>query len=120
MSENQDEKILDLAKNIQAERGGSLTDAMIMAEDQLSPRGEVPESFTVTIPVKARVASWILREFQPTKTHTTEERLAAYLQVVLNRARITAIRYAEEPPEIGEGSAVSMRREQFQKKAPEG
>lgn len=116
MSE-QDELILEKARKIQKKKGVSLTDAMIMAEDELMPKAEVPGEFTVTIPVKARVARWVLDEFKPTKTHTTEERLAAYLVVVLNRARMTSIRLSEEAPDIGEGGAVTMRRDQFQAKA---
>lgn len=118
MPDNADEKILARAQEIKAERGISLTDAMIRAEDELAPKPTVPADFTVTIPVKPRVARWIVEEFEPTKTHTTEERLAAYLATVLSRARVTAMRFAEEAPEIGEGGAVTLRREQFQKKAP--
>ena len=118
MTENQDEKILARAQEIKAERGISLTDAMISAEFELAPKPEIPASFTVTIPLKPRIASWILREFVPTKTHTTEDRLAAYLAIVLSRARVTATRHAEEGQDIQEGSAVTLRREQFQRKAP--
>jgi hypothetical protein len=39
------------------------------------------------------------------------------LSGVLNRVRVNAIRMAEVAPDIVEGSAVTMRREQFQKKA---
>lgn len=119
MADNNDETILTRAKEIQRERGGSLTDAMIRAEEELAPKATVPAEFTVTIPVKPRVARWIVEEFAPTRTHTTEERLAAYLEVCLNRARITAMRFAEEAPEIQEGGAVTLRREQFQKAVKE-
>jgi len=118
VTENNDEKILARAQEIKAERGLSLTDAMLSAEDELAPAPVVPASFTVTIPVKSRVARWIMQEFTPTKTHTTEARLAAYLQIVLNRSRVAALRAAEEGPDIGEGGAVTLRREQFQRKAP--
>ena len=118
MTDNTDEKILVRAQEIKAERGISLTDAMIRAEDELAPKPSVPSDFTVTIPVKPRVARWIVEEFAPTKTHTTEERLAAYLTIILSRSRVTAMRFAEDAPEIGEGGAVTLRREQFQQKAP--
>lgn len=121
MTENTDEKILARAQEIKAERNISLTDAMIRAEpafQALAPKPTVPADFTVTIPVKPRVARWIVEEFAPTKTHTTEERLAAYLGIILNRARVTAMRFAEDAPDIQEGGAVTLRREQFQQKAP--
>lgn len=116
--ENFDDKILALAREIQAERGCSLTDAMLFAESQLAPKSAVPDRFEVVIPVKPRVSRWIIEEFAPTATHTTEERLAAYLSIILNRARMTAIRNAEEGPDITDGRAVTLRRDQFQKKAP--
>lgn len=115
MSGNNDEQILARAKEIQAERGGGLMDAMLIAEAELMPKATVPEAFTVTIPVKPRIARWILEEFTPLPTHTTEERLGAYLATHLSRARVSAMRFAEEAPEIGEGKAVTLRREQFQK-----
>ena len=118
MTDNADEKILARAQEIKVERNISLTDAMIRAEEELAPKPTVPADFTVTIPVKPRVARWIVEEFAPTKTHTTEERLAAYLGIILNRARVTAMRFAEDAPDIQEGGAVTLRREQFQQKAP--
>ena len=120
MSDAQDEKILARAQEIKAERAISLTEAMILAEEELAPRPTVPSSFTITISVKPRVARWIVEEFASTKTHTTEERLAAFLSIVLNRSRVTALRFAEEGPEIQEGGAVTLRRAQFQEKAPRG
>ena len=118
MTANADEKILARAREIAAELKISLTDAMIRAEDELAPKPTVPADFTVTIPVKARVARWILEEFAPTKTHTAEERLAAYLATALSRARVTAMRFSEEVPEIGKGGAVCITRRQFQERAP--
>lgn len=120
MNENNDENVLILAREIQSERGGSLTDAMILAEERLQPVREIPTSFTVQLDVKPRVARWILDEFKPTDRHTTEDRLAAYLQIILNRTRVTARRAAEEGPDIGEGGAVTLRRDVFQRKAPKG
>lgn len=114
---NKDEEILSQARAIQEATGKSLIDAMILAEEKLTPKAEVPSEFTVTIPVKARVARWIVEEFAATPTHSTEERLAAYLITVLNRARMTSIRMAEEAPDIGEGGAVTLRRADFQRKA---
>jgi len=40
--DNADEKILARAQEIKAERGISLTDAMIRAEDELAPKPTVP------------------------------------------------------------------------------
>lgn len=119
MAENQDEKILSRAHEIKSERGGSLTDAMILAEQELAPKPSIPEEFTVTIPVKPRVARWIVSEFSATATHSTEQRLAAYLTTVLSRARITAMRFSEDAPDIPKdaGRAVTLRRDQFKQKA---
>lgn len=118
MTDTNDEKVLARAQEIKAQRGISLADAMIWASEELAPRPSVPAEFTVTIPVKPRVARWIMSEFERTKTHTTEERLAAYLGIILNRARVTAMRFAEEAPDIQEGGAVTMPRAKFQQKAP--
>lgn len=114
-----EDQILDRAREIQTEQGVSLVDAMILAEQELAPAASVPDSFTVTIPVKARVAKWIMREFVARDGFTVEDRLSAYLAVVLNRSRVTAMREAQEAPEIGEGQAVTMTRRQFQSKAPQ-
>ena len=118
MADNKDEKILVRAQEIKKERGISLTDAMLSAEAELAPKPSYPADFTVTIPIRPRVSRWIVDTFIASDTHTTEERLAAYLAICLNRARVSAMRFAEEAPDIGEGGAVTLRREQFQKKAP--
>mgnify|MGYP006436186277 CR=1 FL=1 len=118
MTENTDEKVLERAQEIKAERGISLMDAMIRAEEELAPKPVTPSEFTVTIPVKPRVARWVLAEFAATSTHSTEERLGAYLSSMLNRSRVSAMRANQESPDIGEGGAVSMSRQEFQRKAP--
>lgn len=119
MTENTDEKILEKAKEIQAESGGSLMDAMLKAEAQLAPKPTVPTEFTVTIPVKPRVARWLIEEFSPTAEFSTEDRLAAYLATVLNRSRIQAMRAGQDAPDIQKGQAVTMTRDQFKSKAPD-
>jgi hypothetical protein len=116
--DNQDEMILELAQKIKVERKISLTDAMIQAEEQLKPKAVLPEGFAVYIKCKPRIARWVLSQFEQTKDHTTEERLAAYLGIVLSQVRVTSKRSSEEGPEIQEGGAVSLTRAQFQNKAP--
>lgn len=125
MSENTEEKkpisddeIVARAHEIKAEQGCTLVDAMILAEEELTPKAAVPSEFTVTIEVKPRVAKWIASEFAPRDGFSTEDRLAAFLAVVLNRSRVTAMREAKDAPEIQEGRAVTMSRRQFQQKAP--
>jgi len=118
MTENNDENVLARAQEIKAERGVTLVEAMFLADQELTPAAPMITDFTVTITVKPRVASWIMREFRATATHSVEDRLGAYLTIVLNRARISAMRVQAEPPEIGKGEAVSMTRDQFQRKAP--
>ena len=118
MADYTDEEVLELAQKIKADRGLSLTDAMIAAEDELSPAPSIPESFTVTIPVKGRVAKWIMEEFGGHATHSVEDRLAAYLTTVLSRSRVQAMRYAEEGEDVQEGKAVTLRRDQFARKVP--
>jgi hypothetical protein len=107
-----------MAQKIKADRGVSLTDAMIEAENALKPAPIIPESFTVTIPVKARVARWINLEFGGHPEFSIEDRLGAYLSGVLGRSRIAAMRFAEEGEDITEGKAVTLRRDQFARKAP--
>lgn len=118
MTENMDEKILELAQEIKAETGVSLTDAMIRAEAKLAPKDELPEYFEVRIRVKPRVARWILSEFGGHPEHSIEERLGAYVSSHMGRARTMAIQYSREAPEISDQGAVSMRRDQFKEKAP--
>lgn len=118
MTEFNDEDILKLAQEIKAKRGISLTDAMIAAEDELKPVPSIPESFTPTIKVKARVARWILSEFGGHAEFTIEERLGAYLSGVLSRTRVAAMRFAEEGEDVTEGQAVTLRRDQFARKVP--
>lgn len=114
-----DDIILTRAQAIKAERGLSLTDAMIAAEDELRPAPVIPESFTVTIPVKARVARWIAEEFGGHPSFSVEERLGAYLTTVLSRSRVSAMRYAEDGADVQEGKAVTLTRAQFARKAPD-
>ncbi len=118
MTDTTDDQILELAQEIKSKEGGSLTDAMLKAEERLAPKPSIPEDFTVTIPVKPRVARWIVEEFGGHAHHSLETRLGAYLTTVLNRARIDTIRIAEEAPDIQEGQAVTMTRAKFVEKAP--
>lgn len=120
MTDDKGEIILARAREIQEERGLSLVDAMLKAEAELEPRPEIQTEFTVTFKVKPRVGRWIVSEFAATGTHKMEERLAAYLETVMSRARVLAMRFGEEAPDIVEGRAVTMRRAQFQEKAPKG
>lgn len=118
MREFTDDQLLELAQKIKAERGISLTDAMIAAEDELTPAPSIPTSFTVTIPVKGRVGKWIAEEFGGHTTHSIEERLGAFLSIILSRSRVSAMRAAEEGEEVQDGKAVTLRRAQFAKKVP--
>jgi hypothetical protein len=119
MTENNEEKhitdteILARAQEIQADRGGSLVDAMIEAESELTaPKSEeLPRSFTVTLHVKPRVARWIVQLFGGHSTFSIEDRLGAYLVTVLNRTRVQAMRQNEPPAEVRKGGAVTLRRE---------
>lgn len=113
MTENKDDAILERAQEIKAERSVSLTDAMLMAEAEMTPKPEIQAEFEVSIKVKPRVARWIAKEFGGHPELSVEERMAAYFEVVLNRARMTAIRAGEEAPEVTDGGAVTVRRSQF-------
>lgn len=113
-----DEAIMARAKEIQAESGVGLVDAMIEAEAELTPQPAtgIPDSFTVTIPLKPRVARWVMHVFGGHAELTIEDRLGAYLAQTLNRVRIKEIRDNEPPPEVDKGTgAVSLRREQMAK-----
>jgi len=118
MSDINDEKILERAQEIKADRGVSLTDAMLIAEGEMKPKAKVPESFDVTIKVKPRVAKWIMSEFSGHPKFTLEERLGATLATYLSRSRVRVRRMADEGGEIQEGKAVTLRRDVFKKKAP--
>ena len=115
IGEDRDAQILARAQEIRAQRGLSLVEAMILAEEELiaALKGDdLPASFTITLQVKPRVARWILATFGGHAKYTVEERLAAYLVTVMNRSRITAIRRSEPAPEIPKGGeAVTLRRE---------
>ena len=113
-----DDQILTRAQEIKADRGLSLTDAMIAAEDDLMPEPIIPTHFAVTVQVKARVASWILSEFGGHEKLTVEERLAAYLAIVLSRSRVQAMRYADGGQDAREGKAVTMTRDEFARRVP--
>jgi len=118
VTDNADEKILSRAREIQEKHGGSLTDAMVRAEDELRPRPEIQTEFDIHLTVKPRVGAWIAKTFPPAGPHSTEDRLAAFLSMILSREKVRAIRNADEAPEIGAGGAVSMTRQQFIEKAP--
>lgn len=112
-----DDEILERAREIASETGVSLTDAMIRAEAELAPKPEIQKEFTVTLDLKPRVARWVLTEFQAYGGHSVEDRLAAYLVTVLNRARTTSMRAAEDAPEVGRGGAVTVPRHKFKEDA---
>ena len=116
MSDYTDDDVLKLAKEIKEKRGISLTAAMVEAEGRLQPDPEVQVNFTITINVKPRVAGWIMSEFGGHPEFSVEERLGAYIETVLPRARIKAIRDAEEGEDVREGRAVTLRRDQFARK----
>lgn len=112
-----DDALLIRAREIQAEQGGSLVDAMIAAEDETRPEAaELPSSFTVTIKVKPRLARWIIATFRETAEHTPEERLGAYLATVLMQDRVRSRRMSED---LDIGSEVALSRDNFNRKAPE-
>lgn len=115
ITQDRDSRILERAIQIKEDRGLPLVEAMIMAEEELIAqlKGDaLPLEFTVKLVVKPRVARWILQTFGGHATFTVEDRLAAYLIILLNRTRITAIRRSEPAPEIPKGGeAVTLRRE---------
>ena len=116
MTEINDEMILAKAQEISKERGIGLVDAMIEAEEELRPRPELQTSFMVPIEVKPRVARWIVETFGGHAKYTVEERIGAYLSVLLGRTRVSARRADEPAPEVQKGEAVTMRRDQFKGK----
>lgn len=120
MTENKDKEILALAQEIAAKEGIGIVDAMLKAEVRLAPKPTAPEAFTVELRLKPKIARWIVREFEAKGEYSLEQRLAAYLTLVLSRARVQAIRNAEIPPDISEGEAVTMRRDVFQSRRPQG
>lgn len=122
--EDRDAAIMAKAMAFKAENGGSLVDAVLWARSELYPdeapaarkKPVLPKAYAVTIHVKPRVASWITQEFAPTASHTTEQRLGAYLSILLGQSRVRALR-ASEDGDIGDGMAMS--RALFIQKAPQ-
>jgi hypothetical protein len=108
-----DDQILARAMEIRTETGLSLTDAMIQAESELdAPASEpVQETFVVTLKPKPRVARWIRLVFGGHPQFSIEDRLEAYLLTLLNKSRVSSMRASEDPPEVGKGQAVTVRRE---------
>jgi hypothetical protein len=108
-----EDQVLDMARKIVTERGVSLSEAVAIAEASLAPDTAFPDRFTVTIPVRAKVARWVAAEFSGHPTLSVEDRLGEYLSIHLARARIIALRAGEAPAEVGMGRAVSVPRDKF-------
>jgi hypothetical protein len=117
MPEITEEQLLARAKEIQAGSGKSIVDAMIQAENELGGDDDLPLTYTIELEVKPIVSKWILSTFGGSKKWPLEVRLAAYLSKHLGRARVMHKRDSEEPAEITDGGAVSVRRDQFEKAA---
>lgn len=114
-----DDQILERAREIKERTGVTLSEAMFVAEKELSPKPAIPETFEIELNVKPKVSRWIIETFQPTKTHTREQRLAAFISQMLNRTRVSALRAMEQGEDIQEGRAVTLSRSQFAAKAPQ-
>jgi len=115
MSDNKDEILLARAREIVADRGGSLTEAMLAAEAELAPKSELPTSFTVMIQVKPRVAKWVIEEFGGHPSLTIEERLGAFLEIELAHTRGRVIKVRREQAQITKGGgAVTVTRDKIE------
>lgn len=114
-----DDAILARAREIAGDRHIGLAAAMLEAEDELRALADdVPRVFAVSIPVKPRLARWILETFPPEGGVSTEARLAVWLgRHVLTRERVKALASAREVKDIGEGAAVTMPRHEFMRRA---
>ncbi len=94
---------------IASAEGVPFADAALRAEGELSDlKPDLPCDFTVTFTVKPRVAAWIRETFVATRDASTEQRIAAWLQVVISRARVEAMTMGREYPDIQKGEAVSI------------
>lgn len=97
------------AMEIASAEGVPFADAALRAEAELAdPEPDLPCDFTVTFTVKPRVAQWIRETFVATRDASTEQRIAAWLQVVISRARVEAMTMGREYPDIQKGEAVSI------------
>ena len=112
-----DAAILKKANEIVEKGGGSLIDAMIQAEHQLTPKPDLQTEFTVSFTVKPRIARWILEEFVATDEYTTEERVGAYLAGVMARARTEAIRNGRAALTISTDGATTVTAAQLAEQA---
>lgn len=111
-----DDQILELAQEIRATHGGTLTDAMIQAEHQLTKskiKDGIDCEFTMTVTVKPKVAKFFREQFPPTARHTTEERIAIWLAQYMNMKRGRVLSATREPGKVGEGEATTVRHSEF-------
>lgn len=72
------------------------------------------DSFTITLRLKPRVAAWVREVFGGHPKYTIEQRLAAWLEGIINRER--AAYAAKERPTSGpvKGKAVTLRRHELE------
>lgn len=114
-----DDQILADAQRIKQERNISLVEAMDIAAAKAANRGqEIDCVFHLTIELKPRVAKFFRESFAGHPTLSVEERLAAYLAMVMNRMRGEALVRTRAEADIVEGQANTLRRSTFMEKVP--
>jgi hypothetical protein len=112
---NDDDRLLNLARDLVKERGIGLMEAMEIAEERLQPKPTFQTEYTITLKLKPRIARWVEEVFGGHDTYTIEERMAAFLAPYLAQARIGLIRdEAEKGRKIVEGEAVTVRRHRLE------
>ena len=117
-----EDKLLALARKIVKRDGIGLVDAMIEAEERLKPKATIQTEFVVTLRLKPRIASWVLRDFSGHPKFSIEERLAAVCVRFLNSESVLAIRAGSSPARLksggGDNNAVTMLRGELAAQEP--
>jgi len=111
--------LIEAAQKLVADNPGMmLSDAMAEAESQLMPAPELQSEFTLQIAVKPRVARFIADVFGGHAKYSVEHRLNAWAQMIINNQLQIEKASARPVPDIVEGRAVTMTRDQYAEKAP--
>jgi hypothetical protein len=109
-----DEAILERAQEIKKEKGIPLTEAIdIAATEAYRAASAIDTEFTITLNLKPRVAKFFREEFAGHPELTVEERMAVYIETILNRMRGQALARARKDPEIEQGKAHAVSRSSF-------
>ena len=112
--------IVERARALQAERGGSLSAALAVIEEEAATAvpEDLPEELRIVLRPKRRVMAWLVREFGGHPSLSIEERLGAYVERELGRAKAAASAASRAAMQVREGEAVTVTRDQLARQVP--